>query len=203
MRLTDDELHDVLARAEEIQRTSRHGHEMQAELEAVIAAAAEVGLTRPAVERALRERFNLPAAPPAPGTLAFAASADGHFHVAEVLSISADTARVRFMGGSEHHLTPDQLLPCSLIPGARVICNWPWWGPWTCTVISYDAVSQSVELSDGWGSTHTCSLAQIWLAAPRKVGGVKAAGRRGLLILSAGAGLGALIGSIVTALLMR
>lgn len=48
MRLTDD----VLARAEEIQRMSRHGPEMHAELEAVIDAAAEVGLTRPTVERA-------------------------------------------------------------------------------------------------------------------------------------------------------
>lgn len=39
MRLTDDELRDVLARAEEIQRASRHGEEMNAELEAVIGAA--------------------------------------------------------------------------------------------------------------------------------------------------------------------
>ena len=39
MRLTDDELRDVLARAEEIQRASRHGEEMSAELEAVIGAA--------------------------------------------------------------------------------------------------------------------------------------------------------------------
>lgn len=203
MRLTDDELRDVLARAEEIQRTSRHGHEMHAEFEAVIGAAAEVGLTRPAVERALRERLNLPAALPAPGTLAFATSADGNAYVAEVLSISADSARVRFLRGSEHLVTPDQLRPCFLIPGERVVCNWPWWGPWTCTVVRYDVVSQSVELSDGWGSTHACSLAEVWLAAPRNVGGARAARRRGLLLLGAGAGLGALLGSIVTALLMR
>ena len=168
MRLTDDELRDVLARAEEIQRTSRHGHEMHAELEAVIGAAEEVGLTRPAVERALRERLNLPAALPAPGTLAFATSADGNAYVSEVLSISADSARVRFLRGSEHLVTPDQLRPCSLIPGARVVCSWPWWGPWTCTVVGYDAASQSVELSDGWGSTHTCSLGRYGLP-PREM----------------------------------
>jgi hypothetical protein len=44
MRLTDDELRDVLARAEEIQRSSRRGDLMQAELQAVIGAAEEVGL---------------------------------------------------------------------------------------------------------------------------------------------------------------
>jgi hypothetical protein len=53
MRLTDDELRDVLERAEEIQRTSRGGEEMRAELEAVIGAGEGVGLTRAAVERAL------------------------------------------------------------------------------------------------------------------------------------------------------
>ena len=203
MQLTDDELRDVFARAEELQRASRHGPEMHAEFEAVIGAAAEIGLSRPAVERALRERLDLPAALPAPGTLAFAASADGKAYVAEVLSISADGARVRFLRGSEHLVTPDQLRPCSLVPGERVVCDWPWWGPWTCTVVRYDAVSQQVELSDGWGSTHACSLAEVWLAAPRSTGGTRAARRRSLWLLGAGAGLGALLGSIVTALLMR
>ncbi len=203
MRLTDDELRDVLARAEEIQRTSRHGHEMHAEFEAVIGAAEAVGFTRSAVERALRERLDVPAALPEPGSLAFATSADGRSYVAEVLSIDADGARVRFLRGSEHLVTPDQLRPCSLVPGERVVCDWPWWGPWTCTVVRYDAVSQQVELSDGWGSTHACSLAEIWLAAPRNVGGARAARRRGLLLLATGAGVGALLGSIITALLMR
>lgn len=89
MRLTDDELRDVLARAEEIQRASRHDEEMNAELEAVIGAAEEVGLARPAVERALRERLAL-SAPPAVGTLTFARSTDDKFYVAEVLSISTE-----------------------------------------------------------------------------------------------------------------
>jgi hypothetical protein len=203
MRLTDDELRDVLARAEEIQRTLRHGDEVRAEFEAVIAAAAEIGIARPAVERALRERLDLPATVPAPGTLAFATAADGKAYVAEVLSVSVDSARVRFLRGSEHLVTLDQLRPCSLIPGERVVCDWPWWGPWTCTVVRFDAVSQQVELSDGWGSTHACSLAEVWLAAPRDVGGARAARRRGLWLLGAGVGLGALVASIVTALLMR
>src|SRR5688500_7204241 len=50
MRLTDDELRDVLVRAEQIQSASREGDEWNAELAAVIGAAEEVGLSRRAVE---------------------------------------------------------------------------------------------------------------------------------------------------------
>ncbi len=203
MRLTDDEFRDVLARAEEIQRSDQRGTELSAELEAVIGAAEEVGLTRPAVERALRERLNLLTDPPTPGTLVFATSADGNGYAAEVVSISPDGVRVRFLGGSEHLVTLDQVRPCSLIPGERVVCNWPWWGPWTCTVVGYNAAYQSLELSDGWGSTHVCSLADVWLAAPRNPGGTKAARRRAIALVSAGAGLGALLGSVLTALFFR
>ena len=52
MRLSDDELRDVLTRAEEIQRSSRSVGTMQSELEAVIGAGEAVGLEREAIERA-------------------------------------------------------------------------------------------------------------------------------------------------------
>lgn len=204
MRLTDDELRDVLARAEEIQRATRRSDEMDAELEAVIEAAEEIGLARPAVERALRERLDLSATPPAVGTLAFAKSADGKFYVAEVLSISTDDVRVRFLRGGEHLVSPDELRPCSFIPGERVTCDWPWWGPWTCTVVAYDAATQYVDLSDGWGSTETFPVAEVWVTPPQKADIAKGARRRVYMtLIGAGAGLGALLGSFVTALLMR
>lgn len=202
VRLTDDELRDVLARAEEIQRASRYDDEMNAELEAVIGAAEEVGVARPAVERALRERLAL-SAPPAVGTLSFARSADGNFYVAEVLSISTDGVRVRFLRGSEHLVTLDQLRPCAFIPGEQVVCNWPWWGPWTCTIVAYDAVKHWVELSDGWGFTESFPIAEIWLAPARDARASSARTRVYATLIGAGAGLGALVGSIITALLMR
>ena len=136
MRLTDDELRDVLQRAEEIQHASRSEDEMHAELEAVIGAAEEVGLARSAVERALRERLNLVRTPNV-GALVFAKSADGKFYVAEVLSISPDGVRVRFLRGSEHVVAHDELRPASFIPGERVVCDWPWWGAWNCTVVAF------------------------------------------------------------------
>ncbi len=202
MRLTDEELRSVLARAEEIERATRQGAEWNAEVAAVIGAAEEVGLSRQAVERALTERLNLPVAPPAVGSLAWARSADGKFYVAEVLSLSEEGARVRFLRGSEHRLGLDEVRPCAFIPGERVACNWPMWGPWTCTVVGYDAAKQRVRLSDGWGSTKSFPVSDVWLASAKAdPGGARR--RIYATLLSAGAAAGALIGAIVTALVLR
>lgn len=202
MRLTDEELRDVLARAEEIERATRRGAAWNAELAAVIGAAEEVGLSRQAVERALAEAGNLPAAPPVVGSLTWARSADGKFYAAEVLSISEEGARVRFLRGSEHRLSLDELRPCAFIPGERVACHWPMWGPWTCTVVGYDAAKQRVKLGDGWGDTRSFPASEVWLA-PAKAHPGGARWRVYATLLGAGAAAGALIGSIVTALLMR
>jgi hypothetical protein len=200
MRLTDEEMQDVLARAEEIQRGLRHGDAIDAELEAVISAAQEVGIARPAVERALRERLNLPAKLPAAGSLAFAKSADGKFYVAHVLAASSDGVRVRFLKGTEHTVAPDEVRPLSFIPGERIVCHWPWWGPWTCTVMSYDAARKRVKVNDGWGYTRTFPIAEVWLPRSRAAepGGNRM--RVYATLLGTGAGIGALIGSLLTLL---
>jgi hypothetical protein len=202
MQLTDDELQDVLTRAAEIQRVTRHGQAFDAELRAVIGAAEEVGFSRQAVERALRETLNLPLGPPAVGSLVFAKSADEKFYVAEVLSVSQDDIRVRFLRGSEHSLTLDQLRPCSFRPGERIACYWPWWGPWTCTLVSYDAEKQRVKLNDGWGYTKSFPVSEVWMAPPKASPESRAARKRlYATLIGAGAGLGALVGSIITALI--
>jgi hypothetical protein len=200
MRLTDEEFRDVLARAAEIERTAQAG-ERNLEVAAVIEAAEEAGLSRRAVELALRERLNLPATLPAPGTLAWARSADGKSYVAEVLGVSEDGARVRFLRGSEHQVALNELRPCAFIPGDKVACYWPMWGSWTCTVVSYDTEKQRVKLNDGWGYTRKFPVSEVWL--PPAAAAAGPAGKRiyGKL-LTAGAVAGALIGSILTALLL-
>ncbi|MGH7709640.1 MAG: hypothetical protein ACREOG_00055 [Gemmatimonadaceae bacterium] len=201
MRLTDEELQDVLARADEIERTSRRGEQFHAELEAVIGAAEEVGLSRQAVERALRERLDLPMTVPTPGTTVWAKSADGKSYVAEVLATSQDDVRVRFLTGSLHDATLDEIRPCSFIPGERVVCDWPWWGPWTCSVVSYDHEKKRVKLSDGWGYIKTFSLSEVWLPQRKpETGGSRR--RVYLTLLGAGTAIGALVGSIITALVL-
>ena len=201
MGLTDEELRDVLARAQEIDRAARHGDEWNAELAAIVGAAEEVGLSRQAIEQALAERLNLPATPPVVGSLTWARSADGKYYVAEVLATSEEGIHVRFLRGSEHRLALDELRRCALIPGERVVCNWPGWGRWTCTVVAYDSETRQIELSDGWGSTETLSVSEVWLA-PAKTNSRAARRRTYATLLAAGAAAGALIGSIVTALLM-
>lgn len=198
MRLSDDELREVLARAEEIQRGSRSVDTMRAEMEVVIGAGEAVGLARPAIERALRERFDLAGALPSPGALVFAQSADGKYYVAEVVSAVNEAVRVRYLRGSEHTVTPDQVRPCAFLPGEKVVANWPWWGPWTCTVISYDAARQKVKLSDGWGYSKTFPIAEVWQSGRKAWSGRL---RIAATWLSVGVGLGAILGATLTRLL--
>ena len=133
----------------------------------MLAAAEEAGLPREAIEQALRERFEFAGALPTAGELAFAKSSDGKFYVAEVLEAAPTSARVRFLKGGEHTIKPEELRPCSLLPGQRVVCPWSDWGWWTCTVISYNSDKKKVKVSDGWGSTETFPISEIRLDPPR------------------------------------
>jgi hypothetical protein len=200
MRLSDEELREVLIRAEEIQRGSRGPSHMQTEMEAVIGAGEAVGLTRPAIERALRERFDVAMAAPSAGSLVFAQSADGKFYVAEVVSAADQQVRVRFLRGSEHTVTLEQLRPCAFLPGEKVVANWPWWGPWTCTVISFDAARHKVKLTDGWGYTKTFPISEVWQSNRKPWSGRL---RIAVTWLSVGIGLGAAAATTLAALLLR
>jgi hypothetical protein len=204
MRLTDDQLRDVLTRAEEIQSSAMTGAAADAEREAVIQAGEAVGLQRSAVERALQERFSAPPAPPSPGELVFAQSADDKYYVAEVVSTAPESLRVRFLWGSEHTVPLDEARPSRFLPGEKVMCEWPWWGPFKATVVRYDAAKQRVKLSDGWGSTKTFPIAEVWVNAlgdndPRLVN----QGRLKAAMLAVGAAVGGILGSALTWLLLR
>lgn len=202
MPLTDEELRDVLARAEELDRAARDQVERKHELAAVIGAAEEAGFSRQAVERALSERLNLPAKPVAAGDLAWARSTDGRYYVAEVLATSEESIQVKFLRGSEQRLPPDELRPCAFSPGMRVTCDWPMWGTWTCTVVSYDAARQRVRLSDGWGYTESFPVSEVWLPVANT--DARSAKRRlYATLLGVGAAAGALIGAIITAAVLR
>ena len=202
MRLTDDELRDVLQRAEEIQRTTRRGDLLQGEIAAVVEAGEGIGLTRAAVERALREHLDLAPAP-AVGDRVFAKSADGKFHIADVVSISGDDIRVSFVRGGEQVVTADEVKPCSFVPGQRVMYHWPWWGPWSCEVISYHAPTGFLMLSDRWGSTTTCRAEDVWLEPKKQTSVLTSRNRAYATLVSLSVGVGAIVGSIITALLMR
>jgi hypothetical protein len=197
-RLTEEELRDVLARAEEIQRAA----DTDAELQAVVRAAEELGLQREAVERAIQERFGHPAEPPKSGDLVFAQSNNERFYAAEVVESGHDRVRVRFLNGSEHTVPPSAIKPLNLLPGDRIVCQWPWWGAWTSTVVSYNSAKRRVRVDDGWGGAETFPLSEIWLNPPKSK---KAGGRARVYLFLVGISfaLGGIVGTALTLLLSR
>jgi hypothetical protein len=201
MHLSDEQLRDILDRAEEIQLATRNRNELSAEVEGLIEAAAAVGVGRSAVERALRERLDFAMTPPEVGALVFAQSADRKFYVAEVLTSTPEAVDVRFLRGGEHSVTLDQLRPCALLPGQKVSVYWPWWGPWTCNVLSYDARGQWVKVTDGWGEERMFPISEVWLNPKRNRTLADARTRIAVKLLGAGAGIGAVVGAALTWLL--
>ena len=197
MGLENEELRAVYARASEIENSTPAS---AADIETVIQAGVEAGIARSAIERALRERLNLPMRPPAAGDLAFAKSADDKFYVAEVLSLAEDHVWVRFLRGGEHMVARAELRPCSFLPGERVVCPWPGWGPWTCTVVSYDAAQRRIKATDGW-YTRSFSIQDVWIAPAKPASARKA--RVSAALIGVGVTVGAALGSIITALLLR
>jgi hypothetical protein len=202
MRLTDEQLREVLVRAEEIQRSTRSGAAWEAEREAILVAGEAVGLQRSGVDRALRERVHQPRTyNAAEGELVFARSTDGKYYVAEVLSAGPELCRVRFLRGGEHSIGVDEVRPASFLPGERLVANWPMWGPWTSTVVAYDERHRVLTVSDGWGSDAHISLIDVWLS-PKDVADVD---RRHLTVklLVWGAAAGGILGSALTWFLLR
>ena len=154
-------------------------------------------LTDEELRVALRERLELGAiAPPEAGALVFAQSADGKYYVAETLSVTEENVRVRFLRGSQHTVTLDQVRPAAFLPGERVVVNWPWWGPWTGPVTSYDAEKGTVKVSDGMGTTKTFPISEVWQTDRTAWGGK-------LRIAVTWLGIGVALGAVAGASLMR
>jgi hypothetical protein len=157
--LTEEDIREVLARAEEIHLLGEPSSQVD-----IVRAAEEAGLPKEAVEQALRERFF--AEPPKVGDMVFAPSSDGRHYVAEVLAESGSSLKVRFMKGSEATVRADSLKPCGFLPGEEVSVDWPWWGWWGVSVVSYDKANKSVQVTDGW-SEEWFSLDKVRLDPPK------------------------------------
>ena len=200
-QLSQEELRDVLTRAEEI-----HFRTLDADgAEAILRAAEEAGLPREAIEKALEERFGAPRAPSKPGELVFAESADGMYYVAEVVTADQDETRVKYLRGGERGVPTTKTRPAEFLPGERIICPWPFWGAWTCIVISYDQTKKNIKVTDGWGEYQTFSIKDVYVAPPKtpktkkQIGHVKAL----LWTYAVGAISGGALGAWVTWLLTR
>ncbi|AIE84434.1 hypothetical protein [Fimbriimonas ginsengisoli] len=201
--LTETQVHDVIIRAGEIEQRLRSGANTS-ELENVLAAAQEAGLSREAVLQAMQEHLDLLGEPPKEGDLVFAKSTDGKFYAAKLLQVGKGAPRVCFLNGGETNVSFEDIRPLAITPGTRVVCKWPDWGDWTSTVIRYDAQRSTVRVSDGWGSEKTFPLAEIQLdikqfqpKAPIQWANFK------WQVAVAFAAAGGIVGSLLTWLLMR
>jgi hypothetical protein len=194
MSLTDDDIRAIIARAEALEHT---GHLPGEDAEALVRAGEELGISRSAMQRAVRERLGAPLTPVA-GDLVFARSTDDKYYAARVLSSVEHGYRVQFLRGGERLVAPDELRECSLLPGDRVTCSWPGWGTWTGTVVSYDAENRAVTISDGWGETASFAVRDVWLT-PRSAERQRRQ-RIYAALLAAGGVVGAALGALITAL---
>lgn len=196
MTLTDDDIRAIVARAEALQRLGDIPGE---DAEALIRAGEELGISRSAMQRAVRERLGTRLTPAA-GDLVFARSADDKFYAAEVLSPAEDGYRVRFLKGGERLVAADELRECPFLPGDRVTCPWPGWGALTGTVVSYDAENRAVTISDGWAETAVFAVRDVWLAS--RSAERQRRKRIYAALLVGGAAVGAAVGALITALVM-
>jgi hypothetical protein len=192
--LTQEQLQDVLARAEEIQRA-----EATNSYASVVAAAEEAGLSKDAVGRALQERLGLLGAPPESGELVFARGPQDRFFAAEVLERREHAYRVKLLNGGEQTVRFEDLRPMNLLPGEKVVCPWPDWGWWTCTVLRFDLDRRKLRVTDNWGSEKVFDLAEVYKAEQKPGIRDKA---KWLLFSAIGLG-GGIVGSLLTWLAMR
>ena len=200
MPLSDDDVNAVLLRADQIQRAAVRGAN-EAEVRRFVEKAEASGYSREAVLQALRERFGVTSLPVAAGDRVFARTSDGKFRAATV--VSPDTGhgelRIRHFLGTEQTLGPDDVRPFSLAPGERVGVQWPHWGAWSCELVSYDAATDTVRLSDRWGSEKEFRLSDIWLEPPSR-GGVGPA-LTWVALMGAGGVIAAILGTLVVRML--
>ncbi len=162
-RLTPEAVRSVLARAEEIQLQAG-ATTSQDEIELVVRAATEAGLSEAAVMQALRERLSLVSDTLAPGHRVFAKSADGYFYPALIDSVHEMTATVKFIAGGEAMVARGDLRPMNLMPGQKVYCPWKDWGWWNCTIVGFNTLTDELEVSDGWGETAKFKVSEVRLS---------------------------------------
>lgn len=164
-KLDEQAIREILVRAEEIHLGA--SSEGESEHKALIKAAEEAGLPRDAIEQALRERLESSKLQTAPGEFVFAPSADGKLYVAEVIESNSTKIRVKFLNGSESTVSPESAQAATFLPGTKVYANWPHWGWWNCTVLSYDQPNRLLRLTDGMGSERSFPLTEIRINPPK------------------------------------
>jgi hypothetical protein len=164
--LSQEEMGEVLRRAQEIERQPLLLAGEPSELEQFVQAAEEAGISREATLQALRERLSPPVDQLAEGMLVFAKTERGHFYVGRVLGAEGLTARLMFLSGGEGTVDVRDIRPFSMTPGRHFEAFvWGWW--YRVELVRYNHESKAVTVNC-WGSEATVPLEKVRLAAERK-----------------------------------
>ena len=196
IRLTDEEIAEVVQRAHEIHALERRFEEQGSEIDQYVQVAEEMGVPREAMVQALGERFVFLEEHLEVGQLVFAKSGDGHSYVARVDGVFESRAQVRFLNGSDASVGLHELQRASFTPGSPVEYFSKEYGMnvrGRC--VSYNKDGHTLTVST-WGEEHTVPLEKVRLRGPRAPLPFK----ENLIWILAGASL--LVGGGVGALVM-
>ncbi len=158
--LTQDELNEVLRRAQQIQDVTA---QPAPDLEEYVNAAEEAGISREATLQALRERLGYPVDTPLPGNLVFARSADGHFYIGKLERVDGQKATVKFLNGSVVPVTQGDLREITLGPGQKVNYFSPSTAMWLNAPVVRVNMEAMTATVNTWGTEETVPLEKVRL----------------------------------------
>lgn len=199
VRLSDEELADVVRRAHEIQSLQGRLDGTRGSIEEYVRAAEETGVPREAMLQALNERFAFLTREIENGQLVFAKSGDGRQYPAKVIAVTGDAVSVRFLNGGEGIVGRHELADANFAPGT----DYEYLSPsymvhMKAPVARYDRDAMTVTFNN-WGTEETVPLAKVRTLRPKKAAGTISPW---ILTVAVSAGTG-ILGAIAMWIAMR
>lgn len=198
----DSQFESVLRRAEEISADGSELLQDRPDLDSIVTAAEEAGMSREAVMIAIRERIAEMAAGIAPGDLAFARSPDGHWYPATCVEHARGRTKVRYLSGGEGTLDPGDVRPFEVSPGMVIQAFSQHYKTWVnAKVERFNPDSRSIT-ARCWYEEDIFALERIRLKGKRAKTSLLDKSNVILMTAIVG-GAGALIGALVTFFVTR
>ncbi|MDI9638592.1 tudor domain-containing protein [Kamptonema cortianum] len=165
---SDEEMSQILRRAQEIASSEQALLDDQQEWRPIIDAAEEAGLNRDSVMAAIRERLAEQAIEHQPGEIVLAKSPDGHSYPAVFQSTKPSGVVVRYLTGGEGTVPITDIRPFSMIPGMKIDVLSNSYKMWLrAEVIRFNPDSRSITVNC-WSSEEVLPLERIRIAGTNK-----------------------------------
>jgi hypothetical protein len=163
--MRQDELHEVLTRAQEIDAGKGQTIEGNPEYDGLMQAAEEVGINRDSVLQALRERIGVKQEPFEPGEVVFARVPDGSYYPGTVIEEKDGMVNVDFLSGSKGEVPVTAVKKFQALPTQPIECQWKFLGWRPSIILKYDPKDQMAKVAGPMGRTQWCVLHELRMAA--------------------------------------